>query len=170
MTQWIRAALALAALCALGGQVVWAQQQPGQQGPPGQAGAQGPSGQPAAGDSGKLKVAVHYKGSGTVDEQHRIFVWLFGTPMITVESMPIGSAVIDKNEGSHEFTGLPKEVYIAAAYDEQGTYDGLSGAPPPGTPVTVHGAGTNDGIAVAVPTGDDDVAVTVTFDDSVRIP
>ena len=163
MTRWIRAALAVAAVCALGGPVAWAQQQPGQPGP------QGQSGQPA-GDSGTLKVAVHYKGSGTVDDRHRIFVWLFGTPMITVESIPIGSAVIDKNEGSHKFTGLPKEVYIAAAYDEQGTYDGLSGAPPPGTPVTVHGAGTNDGIAVAVPTGGDDVAVTVTFDDSVRIP
>lgn len=162
MTRPIRALLAVAALCALGGPVAWAQQE--------QPGQREQSAPPAAGDSGKLKVAVHYTGAGAVDEKHRVFVWLFGTPVITTESMPISSAVIDKNEGSHTFAGLPKQVYIAAAYDEQGTYDGLSGAPPSGTPVTVHGAATNDGLAVAVPTGGDDVAVTVTFDDSDRLP
>ena len=130
MTRWRHAALAVAAVWALGGPVVSAQQE--QTGKHGQPGQQGQSGQPAGENSGKLKVSVQYKGPGTVDEKHRIFVWLFGTPMITVESTPIGSAIIDKNDGSYRFTGLPKEVYIAAAYDEQGTYDGVSGAPPSG--------------------------------------
>jgi hypothetical protein len=162
MTRPIRVLLAVSTLCALGGPIARAQQE--------QPGQQEQSASPAGRDTGKLKVGVQYKGPGTVDEKHRIFVWLFGTPMITAESIPIGSAVIDKNEGSFKFTGLPKEVYIAAAYDEQGAYDGLSGAPPSGTPVTVHGAATNDGLAVAVPTGGDDVTVTVTFDDSSRMP
>ena len=34
----------------------------------------------------------------------------------------------------------------------------------------IHRAGTNDGVAVAVPTGNDEASVTVTFDDSVRMP
>ena len=65
------------------------------------------------------------------------------------------------------FSGLPKEVYIAAAFDEKGDYDGTSGPPPPGTPITIYG---EMGVAKAVPTGGADAAVTVTFDATVRMP
>ena len=34
----------------------------------------------AAPDTGQLKVTVDYKGPGTVDKSHQIFVWVFDTP------------------------------------------------------------------------------------------
>lgn len=118
-------------------------------------------------ESGKLKVTVQYKGAGTVDTSHEIYVWLFDTPNITADTPPIASDVLTSNGGSLNFSGLPKQVYLAAAFDEKGDYDGTSGPPPPGTPITIYG---DTGAAAAIATGGADAAVTVTFDGSVRMP
>jgi hypothetical protein len=130
--------------------------------------------------SGKLKVTVNYTGAGPVNADHQIFVWVFDTPNITAESTPLSAGAIKENHGSYSFAALPKEVYIAAAYDEKGGYDGTSGPPPQGTPVTIHGAkaavtgtaGSSAGMGAASPveTGGDAATVTVTFDDSMRMP
>jgi hypothetical protein len=117
-------------------------------------------------ESGRLKVTVEYKGSGTVDATHEIFVWVFDNPNIGADAVPIANDVLTTNGGTLNFSGLPKEVYIAAAYDEKGDYDGTSGPPPIGTPVTIYG---DMGVAKAVATGGADAAVSVTFDDTVRM-
>lgn len=117
--------------------------------------------------SGQLKVTVDYKGAGQVDQTHELFVWAFDTPDITVDSVPIASDVITTNRGDVQLTGLPRQVYLVAAFDEQGSYDGVSGPPPPGTPVHIHG---EMGVASAVATGGADTVVTVAFDDSTRMP
>ena len=83
-------------------------------------------------ESGKLKVTVDYTGAGTVDATHEIFVWVFDNPNIGADSVPIASDALTANGGALNFSGLPKEVYLAAAYDEKGDYDGTSGPPPPG--------------------------------------
>ena len=126
---------------------------------------------PATTAAGKLKVTVEYKGqSGTVDKDHKIWLWVFDTPSITADSSPIATGWLTENKASYKFADLPKTVYIAAAFDEKGGYDGMSGPPPTGTPVIVHG-GTGPGTTpVAVATGDDDTVVTVTLDDTVRMP
>jgi uncharacterized protein (DUF2141 family) len=121
----------------------------------------------AAPDTGQLKVTVNYKGPGTVDKSHQIFVWVFDTPDISASSQPISSDVITANGGSASFSGLPKTVYLAAAYNEKGDYDGTQGPPPTGTPVTVYGG---MGTAKGVDTGGAEAAVTVEFDDSTRMP
>ena len=118
-------------------------------------------------ESGKLKVTVDYTGTGTVDATHEIFVWVFDNPNIGADSVPIASDALTANGGSLNFSGLPKEVYLAAAYDEKGDYDGTSGPPPPGTPITIYG---EIGVAKAIPTGGADAAVSVTFDATVRMP
>lgn len=118
-------------------------------------------------ESGKLKVTIEYKGAGTVDASHEIFVWVFDNPNIGADSVPIASDALTANGGSLNFSGLPKEVYLAAAYDEKGDYDGTSGPPPPGTPITIYG---ETGVAKAIPTGGADAAVSVTFDATVRMP
>ena len=82
-------------------------------------------------ESGKLKVTVDYKGAGTVDATHEIFVWVFDTPNIGADSVPLANDVVTTNGGTLSFSGLPKEVYLAAAFDEKGDYDGTSGPPPP---------------------------------------
>ena len=118
-------------------------------------------------ESGRLKVTVDYKGTGSVDASHEIFVWVFDNPNIGADSVPVASDVLTTNGGSLNFSGLPQQVYLAAAFDEKGDYDGTSGPPPPGTPITIYG---EMGAAAAVPTGGTDAAVTVTFDGSVRMP
>jgi hypothetical protein len=121
-----------------------------------------------AAESGKLSVVLNYTGSGAVDQNHRIWIWLFDTPNISTESEPIATGVVSSNGGAYKFIGLPKDVYIAAAYDEKGGYDGTSGPPPSGTPYTIYGGGS--GAATAVPTGGDTASVAVSFDDALRIP
>jgi len=118
-------------------------------------------------ESGKLKVTIEYKGAGTVDATHEIFVWVFDNPNIGPDSVPLANDVLTTNGGSLNFSGLPKEVYLAAAFDEKGDYDGTSGPPPSGTPITIYG---EMGAAKAVATGGADVGVDVTFDDTVRMP
>jgi hypothetical protein len=122
--------------------------------------------QATAPDTGQLKVTVNYKGSGTVDKSHQIFVWVFDNPDIGANSVPISSDVITTNGGMASFSGLPKTVYLAAAFNEKGDYDGTQGPPPAGTPVTIYGG---IGSAKAVETGGADAAVAVTFDDSTRM-
>lgn len=118
-------------------------------------------------ESGKLKVTVEYKGTGTVDATHQIFVWIFDNPNIGPDSPPVANDVITANGATLTFSGLPKEVYLAAAYDEKGDYDGTSDPPPSGTPITIYG---EMGVAKPIPTGGADATVTVTFDATVRMP
>lgn len=121
-------------------------------------------------EAGKLKVKVEYSGQlGTVDKEHKIWVWLFDTPNITPEATPIAVAALSENKASYQFLSLPKVVYIAAAFDNRGGYDGSTAPPPSGTPLTIFG-GATPGMATAVPTGAEDAGVTVTFDDAMRMP
>ena len=122
--------------------------------------------QTPAESAGTLEVTVTYKGKGEVSAKHEISVFVFSDPNINDSSMPVGVAVIDTNGGTATITGLPPAVYIAVVYDEAGTYERDS-APPPGTPVMIHGMATA-GAAEAVKTGKD-AKVSVTFDDSNRM-
>lgn len=117
-------------------------------------------------NTGALKVTVDYRGPGTVDATHEVIVWLFDTPDINVDSIPIAQDAATSNGATLSFTGLPSQVYMAAVFDEKGDYDGTSGPPPQGTPVVIYGDG---GVAKAVPTGSESL-VTLTFDDSMRMP
>jgi hypothetical protein len=120
-------------------------------------------------EAGKLAVSIQYTGKGTVDSDHRIWIWVFDTPNISANSMPVASASLSENGGTNKFFGLPKEVYLAVAYDEKGGYDGSTGPPPPGTPIMIHGM-TPEGTGSPVPTGGDDAVLKTSFDDSVRMP
>ena len=117
--------------------------------------------------AGTVKVTLDYKGKGTVDDSHRLWVWLFATPDIGPGSMPIAELSVDKNGAIATFDGISEErVWIAAAYDEKGSMSG-SAPPPSGTPVGLYVG--SDGTPRSVVTGDSTVAV-LTFDDSFRMP
>lgn len=117
--------------------------------------------------AGTVKVTVTYKGKGTVDSSHRVWVWLFASPDIGPGSMPIAETSIDANGATATFDGIADErVWIAAAYDEKGTMSG-SAPPPPGTPVGLYVG--SDGAPRSVVPGDSTVAV-FSFDDSFRMP
>ena len=90
--------------------------------------------------AGTVKVTVNYKGKGTVDGSHRVWVWLFTSPDIGPDAMPIAELTVDTNGGVATFEGISAErVWIAVAFDEQGMMSG-NAPPPSGTPVgSLHG-------------------------------
>lgn len=117
--------------------------------------------------AGTVKVKITYKGKGTVDNSHKLWVWLFDTPNIGPGSMPIDQIALDNNGTDAVFENVAGDkVYIVAAFDEKGAMMG-DGPPPTGTPVGILlGAdGTPNGVA---PGGKD--AVVLNFDDSFRMP
>jgi uncharacterized protein (DUF2141 family) len=121
--------------------------------------------------TGKLAISVEYTGKGAVDQDHRLWIWVFDNPDSSTwpDSTPLAVAMLTENGATHKFTGLPKQVYFGTAYDEAGGYDGTAGPPPAGTPISVYGM-ADGGMAQAVGTGGDDAAVKATFDDSFRMP
>jgi hypothetical protein len=125
--------------------------------------------QPA--QTGKLAISVEYTGKGAVDEDHRLWIWVFDNPDSSTwpDSTPLAVAMLTENGATHKFSGLPKQVYFGTAYDEAGGYDGTAEPPPAGTPISVYGM-ADGGMAQAVGTGGDDAAVKATFDDSFRMP
>ena len=117
--------------------------------------------------AGTVKVTLNYKGKGTVDGSHRVWVWLFATPDIGPNAMPIAELSVDRNGGVVSFDGISAErVWIAAAFDEQGVMSG-NAPPPSGTPVGVYVG--SDGAPKGVAPGDAATAL-LTFDDSFRMP
>lgn len=116
--------------------------------------------------AGTVKVTVNYKGKGTVDAKHRVWVWLFASPDIGPGSMPIAELSIEANGTLVTFDGIDAErVWIAAAYDESGSMGG-SAPPPSGSPVGVLAG--SDGAPASVVPGES--AVPLAFDDSFRMP
>lgn len=116
--------------------------------------------------AGSVTVTVNYKGRGTVDGSHRLWVWLFDSPEIGPGSMPIAEMSVDKNGEVAAFEVSEDRVWIAVAYDENGVMTGNS-PPAPGSPIGIHVSST--GAPEAVPTGTAG-AVVLTFDDSQRMP
>jgi hypothetical protein len=117
-------------------------------------------------EAGSVQVTVTYKGKGTVDASHQLWVWLFDTPEIGAGAMPIGQMSLDKNGATATFEAAADKVWIAVAYDESGTMAGMA-PPPSGTPIGIHASAT--GAPEAVATGDKK-PIVVTFDDSQRMP
>lgn len=125
-----------------------------------------PSSPGVAAESGSLTITVEYKGAGKVDKEHQIWIWVFDTPTIDESSEPVSITSVAENNGSASFNSLPETVYIAVCFDEKGGYDGTSGPPQSGSPVSIHGGAD---AAKPVKTGGE-AKVTVTFDDSMRMP
>lgn len=88
----------------------------------------------------EVAVSFEYTGPGQVSEKNRIWVWLFDTPDISAQANPIDSGSISKNGDTLKFKvpASTTKVYVAAAYDNVGGFMGDQ-APPPGTPIVVHG-------------------------------
>ncbi len=117
--------------------------------------------------AGTVTVTVTYKGKGTVDSSHKLWVWLFDSPNIGSGSMPIAQMSLDKNGSDAVFDGIAGDaVYVAAAFDEQGAMSG-DGPPPTGSPIGIIAG--KEGAPSPVKPGDKSVA-TLVFDDSFRMP
>ena len=121
--------------------------------------------QAAAANPADVGVTVTYKGKGTVDPAHKVIVFAFADSNITSDSRPIDTQFASKNGETVTFKNVSAPVYVFAVYDEKGTYDGLSGPPPSGTPSTIYRKqpkGTPTVVAPGSP------AIKFAFDDSER--
>lgn len=116
--------------------------------------------------AGAVKVTVNYKGAGKVDGSHRVWVWLFDTPNIGPGSMPIAELSVEKNGDVAAFDADGNQVWIAVAYDVNGVMTG-NAPPASGSPIGIYSSGT--GAPEGVIPGAKG-AVTLTFDDSQRMP
>ena len=108
--------------------------------------AQKPPPPPAAAAIKNVSVTVTYTGKGTVDAGHGILVFLFSTPDIGAGSQPLGNPLtIEKNGGTVTFKEVSASpVYIAVVYNESGSYTGIGGPPPIGSPVAIHSKDVKD--------------------------
>ena len=116
--------------------------------------------------AGAVKVTVNYKGSGKVDSSHRVWVWLFETPNIGPGSMPIAELSVEKNGDVATFDADGNQVWVAVAYDVNGVMTG-NAPPASGSPIGIYSSST--GAPEGVTPGAKG-AVTLTFDDSQRMP
>jgi len=119
-----------------------------------------------------LKVKLHYTGSGTVDEKHKILTFLFDSPEFVRGGAVIPFAVKDaaSKDGVVTFTDVQHSpVYVSSVYDPSGGYDGQSGPPPTGSSLGLYS--TNSGAPAPVkPEEGKTVEIDITFDDSAKMP
>lgn len=117
--------------------------------------------------AGNVKVTVNYTGKGKVDASHKIWVWLFDTPNIGPGSQPVDQVALDANGAVADFANVqPGQVWIAVAFDEQGVMTGNE-PPPSGSPIGIFSA--SNGAPTPVTPGEK-AAVTLSFDDTMRMP
>jgi len=118
-----------------------------------------------------LKAKMNYTGAGTVDEKHKIFVFVFDTPdFMQGGAMPVGFGSASAKDGTATVEQLPTSpVYVAVAYDPTGQYDGQSGPPPSGSSMGLYTKTPPAPEPVKIDAGGT-AEITVPFDDSRKMP
>jgi len=134
------------------------------------ASEQGKPGDKATGGR-TLKVKLHYTGTGTVDEKHKIFVVLFDTPdFVKGGAMPLDVQSATEKDATVTFTALQSSpVYAASSYDPSGGYDGQSGPPPSGASLGMYSKTPGTPEPINIEAGKT-VQVEIAFDDKVKMP
>jgi hypothetical protein len=121
--------------------------------------------EPAASE---VKVTVKYNGKGTVDDKHRLWIWLFDNPEIGPGAITVAEMSLEANGETATFSSVAaKQVWVAVAYDEGGGFMGAA-PPPPGSPVALYGSTGPDTPPQPVTPGAKG-AVSITFDDTLRM-
>jgi hypothetical protein len=118
-----------------------------------------------------LTVKVHYTGSGTVDDKHKIQVFLFDSPdFIGGNAMPTGMQMMAAKDGTVTFSDIAgSPVYAAAIYDPTGGYDGASGPPPSGSSAGLYTKEPPKPAPINIDAGKT-VEIDLPFDDSIKMP
>jgi hypothetical protein len=127
--------------------------------------------QEKAAAGGTLKVKLNYTGAGKVDDKHKIILFFFDSPdFMQGNAMPFASlAAVAKDETVTLADVAKSPVYVAAAFDPSGNYDGQSGPPPSGSSMGIYSKtpGVPDPITVGA---GKTVQVDLAFDDSFKMP
>jgi len=118
-----------------------------------------------------LKVTLEYKGSGVVDAEHRLVVFVYDTDNIGHQATPdpLVTGATEKNGGILDFSPGKSPVYLVAYYDKAGSYKADLKDLPSGVPAALHGSDPAAADPVQLKTGQV-VQVKITFDDSIVLP
>src|SRR5260370_32781526 len=116
-----------------------------------------------------LQVQLHYTGTGTVDETHKIFVALWDSSSFADgAAIPVAVQSATSKNGTVTFSDVQKvPAYVSAAYDPTGNWDAQS--PPP--------SGSSLGMYTKTPPKPEPIniepgniaKVTISFDDSHKV-
>ena len=117
-----------------------------------------------------LRVKVHYRGSGTVDEKHKIVVFLFDSPDFGRSNvMAFAVMSTSSKDGTVTFHDVAKSpAYIGTVYEPSGSYAERQGPPPPGSSLGMYSKTPGQPAPVKVEAGKT-IDVELTFDDSVKM-
>lgn len=130
-----------------------------------------PAAPQAAQTGAAIKVALHYTGSGTVDENHKIYVALWDSAAFPKgNAMPIAVESASSKTGTVTFSDVKANpAYVSAAFDPSGKWDAQSGPPPTGSSLGMYSKtpGTPEPINTA---SGKTLRATIDFDDSVKVP
>jgi len=123
-----------------------------------------------ASGSRTLKVKLNYTGSGTVDDKHKIVVFVFDSPdFMQGNAMPVGSQSTPSKNGSVTFSDLASSpVYVTAVFDPAGQYDGMS-APPSGSSLGLYSKTPGTPEPIKIEPGET-IEVALGFDDTAKMP
>jgi hypothetical protein len=117
-----------------------------------------------------LRVKVHYRGSGTVDDKHKVVVFLFDSPDFGRKAvMAFAVMSTDSKDGTVTFNDVAKSpAYIGTVYDPNPGYAERQGPPPPGSSLGMYSKTPGQPAPVKVEAGKT-IDVELTFDDSVKM-
>jgi hypothetical protein len=123
-------------------------------------------------DSRTLNVTVHYKGTGNVDGNHLIAVAIWDSPAFmepNSHTMPTDVKVTKTNDSKVTFSGVSiSPVYVSAAYDPSGKWDGTSGPPPAGTSLGMYSKEPGKPEPVRIDPGKS-ASIELSFDDRIKM-
>lgn len=115
-----------------------------------------------------LEVQIHYTGAGTVDSAHKIFVALWESDDFN-SGPPSDVKSITSKDGIATFSDLKKTpVFVSAAYDPSGQWDAAS-PPPSGSSIGMYSKSPPKPEPIPLTPGKA-VKVTISFDDTVKVP
>ena len=119
-------------------------------------------------DSRTIQVEINYTGSGTVNANHKIYIALWnssdmsGGPPAVVKSL-------ESKKGTVTFSSVQTiPAYVSAAYDPTGAWDAQT-PPPSGASLGMYAKNPPNAQPIDVAPGKT-VKVSITFDDSARVP
>jgi hypothetical protein len=117
-----------------------------------------------------LEVKLNYTGAGKVDQNHKIFVFLFDSPdFMQGNAMPIANQAATAKDGTVTFSDLSAAtIYAVAAFDPKGEYDGMSGPPPAGSSLGMYSKDTGTPAPVNLEAGKT-AHIDLAFDDTAKM-
>ena len=122
----------------------------------------------AGADKRTIQVDIDYTGSGIVNASHKIYVALWDSSDMS-GGPPVAVLSLNSKKGTVTFSDVQRvPAFVSAAHDPTGNWDAQS-PPPSGSSLGMYSKNPPNPQAIDVAPGKT-VKVTITFDDSVKVP